>query len=149
MSPATKQVIRGMLREVVWHSDDTLALLGALCPACGFEHKFCVDPDGTGRHGTRDVWTFDGNYDRPTFSPSMLANKNRQEDHHPLCHSFVQNGQWKFLGDCTHDMAGQTVDMIPPDPEMGFERRHGWHLFPWCDPKTGKPASVGGDPLHL
>lgn len=32
------------------------------------------------------------------------------------CHSFVQSGQWQFLTDSAHALAGQTVDMVPlPD----------------------------------
>lgn len=32
------------------------------------------------------------------------------------CHSFIVNGQWQFLGDCAHALAGQTVPMVPvPD----------------------------------
>lgn len=130
--------IRGLLRRVTWYEGGGLAALHALCPACGFEHKFCVDPEGTGRHHT-DVWKFNGDYDRPTFSPSMFANRYGNEPHHPRCHSHVENGRWRFLKDCTHDMAGQTVDMVPPDPDATWQRRHGWHLFPWCDPVTGVP----------
>ena len=97
---------------------------------------FRVDLEGHGKWDS--VWSFNGNYDAPTFSPSMLANKGRQEEHHPICHSFLENGVWRFLGDCTHDMAGQRVPMIPPEPDATFERRHGWHLFPWTDDE-GKP----------
>ena len=32
------------------------------------------------------------------------------------CHSFIQNGQWQFLSDCAHALAGKTVPMEPlPD----------------------------------
>lgn len=32
------------------------------------------------------------------------------------CHSFIREGQWQFLGDCEHKLAGQTVPMVPvPD----------------------------------
>lgn len=33
------------------------------------------------------------------------------------CHSFVANGNIQFLGDCTHELAGQTVRLstLPPD----------------------------------
>ena len=30
-----------------------------------------------------------------------------------VCHSFVTDGLIQFLGDCTHALAGQTVDMPP------------------------------------
>ena len=126
--------IRGMLREVFFYSDgkgnhSEVAELGALCPACTFEHRFRVDLEGHGKWGKHSTWTFDGNYDKPTFSPSMLANKNRLNKEHPICHSFVKNGQWQFLDDCTHEKAGQTVDMIPPDPDMTWKEQHGWHLL--------------------
>ena len=126
--------IVGMLREVHFWSDgkgekhSELAALGALCPACGFEHRFRIDLEGHG-HYKDNVWEFNGDYDKPTFSPSMGANLLRQQEEHPVCHSFVQNGQWKFLDDSTHHMAGQTVDMIPPDPDMTWKEQHGWHLL--------------------
>ena len=132
-------MIRGMLREVYFagdgQDDKVLALLSALCPACGFEHSFRVDLEGHGKWDPNSVWSFDGNYDAPTFYPSMGANLHRNEKYHPVCHSFLQNGVWKFLGDCTHVLANQSVPMIPPDPQSSFEQRHGWNLFPWTDNK--------------
>ena len=133
--------IRGMLRKTLWYKDDRVASLSALCPACGFEHSFNVNLYGDGP-AQQHTWEFDGNYDSPTFSPSMLSNKEQIDSHHPLCHSFVKAGVWEFLADCTHEMAGQEVPMIPPVPDMTFERRHGWHLYPWCDPETGKPLKT-------
>jgi hypothetical protein len=29
----------------------------------------------------------------------------------PLCHSFVRDGRIEFLSDCTHSLAGQTVEL--------------------------------------
>ena len=131
-------MIRGMLREVYWHSsDETVAHLSALCPACGFEHSFRVDLIGHGKWNG-DTWTFNGDYDKPTFSPSMGANLRKNQEQHPVCHSFLRDGVWQFLGDCSHAMANQHVPMIPPEPDATFERRHGWHLFPWTD-DNGKP----------
>ena len=136
--------IRGLLGIAVWHSkDDSIAHLDAFCPACDFVHSFNVDLDGHGKHQPERLWTFNGDYDKPTFRASMLANRDRVDPHHPLCHSFLTDGVWKYLGDCTHAMAGQEVPVPPPDPDMGFERRHGWHLYPWCDPITGKPRKEG------
>ena len=130
-------MIRGMLREVYFHSGGdpearVIAHLDALCPACGFEHSFAVDLEGHGKH-TNQIWSFNGDYDNPTFTPSMLSNRGQREEHHPICHSFVRHGMWQFLGDCTHNMAKYHVPMIPPDPDATFEKRHGWHLFPWTD----------------
>jgi hypothetical protein len=40
-------------------------------------------------------------------------------EYRPLvCHSFVTDGRIQFLGDCTHALAGQTVDLPEwPNPE--------------------------------
>lgn len=36
------------------------------------------------------------------------------------CHSFLKAGRWEFLGDSAHELAGQTVDMVPlPDGWAG------------------------------
>ncbi len=71
-------------------------------------------------------WTFNGDGDRPTFSPSVLVKGTvpiTDEEHaaimtggtiepKPLvCHSFVTNGCIRFLDDCTHALSGQTVDL--------------------------------------
>lgn len=80
-----------------------------LCPACGNGHRFEV-----GR------WSFNGDHQRPTFSPSMLVRvgpmptvpvgrPDAGKVH--VCHSFVENGQIRFLEDCTHELAGQTVPL--------------------------------------
>lgn len=61
-------------------------------------------------------WTFNGDYNRPTFRPSMLLNANapgRQRSHF-----FVTDGRIEYLSDCDHAMAGQTVE-IPEDIRYG------------------------------
>ena len=138
--------IVGMLREVHFHGGEGhVAYLAALCPACGFEHAFSVDLDGHGKwQGNGDAWSFNGDYESPTFSPSMLSNRDSVDEHHPLCHSFLQDGVWQFLEDCTHDMVGQHVAMVPPEPDATFERRHGWHLYPWTDDE-GNPLKEDDD----
>lgn len=91
------------------------------CPGCNEHHGPIVD-------GSRG-WTWNGSLDSPTFSPSILVRgtvRITDEEHarimagekvdpKPLvCHSFVTDGRIKFLSDCTHSLAGQTVDL----PEM-------------------------------
>jgi hypothetical protein len=157
------------------------------CPACEQAHAFTVEVfdrhDGKGKYTHRadgspqPVWQWDGNLERPTFSPSMLAyytvhlcppdyvhsevckdygtdacthighgiewlnpdgslrrvSIDDDRDNPPEgvtevytsglphvadpaygnCHSFLKDGQWQFLSDCAHAMAGQTVDMVP------------------------------------
>jgi hypothetical protein len=49
---------------------------------------------------------------RPTFEPSILISIGNGPDAPRLvCHSFVREGKIQFLGDCTHELAGQTVPL--------------------------------------
>ncbi len=83
------------------------------CPACGYGHFFRTVP-----HEGLPVWTFNGDRDKPTFSPSMLVNARTHVTNPKaiLCHSFVRDGRIEFLSDCSHAMAGQTVDLPEIDP---------------------------------
>lgn len=78
------------------------------CPGCGRAHNISVE--GPGRWG----WNEDGN--APTFTPSVLTRYNgpdagQGEAPPAICHCFVINGRIQFLNDCTHLLAGQTVDL--------------------------------------
>jgi Family of unknown function (DUF6527) len=90
------------------------------CPGCRSGHQIRVDP------AFGSAWGFNGNGDAPTFTPSVLVQGSQrltEEEHQrvmagetiktgPLvCHSFVTDGRIQFLGDCTHDLVGQTVDL--------------------------------------
>ena len=81
------------------------------CPACGHGHLFNTTPARPGG----PTWAFNGNFERPTFTPSMLVfdlgNPAEGIARRTICHSFVTNGQIKYLDDCAHAMKGQTVDL--------------------------------------
>lgn len=55
-------------------------------------------------------WEWNGDVERPTLSPSILT-KNQMG----VCHSFVRDGRIQFLNDCTHEYAGQTLDLLEVD----------------------------------
>lgn len=58
------------------------------------------------------VHQFNGNLERPTFSPSLLMTYDYGEDHRRyVCHSFVRDGCIQFLDDCTHPLKGQTIEL--------------------------------------
>lgn len=60
-------------------------------------------------------WYFNGDFERPTFSPSMLiqyGDNENPETGHVREHFFVRDGKIEYLPDCHHDMKGKTVDMI-------------------------------------
>lgn len=97
--------------------------LGFWCPGCKEMHAVRVPPHP-------HAWGFNGNFDKPTFTPSVLVTGKRRmtEDEYlrvrsgekleipdSRCHSFVTDGNIQFLSDCTHDLAGQTIALQPPD----------------------------------
>ena len=101
------------------------------CPGCDECHQVGVEAPAT------LIWGFNGNGDAPTFTPSILVRSVRidggdeeieriidtyrlpQEREamladkriNTVCHSYVTDGRIKFLGDCTHTLVGQTVDL--------------------------------------
>ena len=59
------------------------------------------------------IHRFNGDVLAPTLSPSLLQSRTEGEDHVPyVCHSFVVDGRIQFLGDCTHPLANQTVELL-------------------------------------
>lgn len=93
------------------------------CPGCEQMHVFAVDQPF--RNGAR--WTYDGNEEAPTFSPSMnirvgpYPNDEERAGEFDVCHYFLRAGRIEFLGDCTHTLKGQTVQ-LPELPERHRDR---------------------------
>jgi hypothetical protein len=57
-------------------------------------------------------WTWNGSLELPTFQPSIHVRIVDSKDRvRSVCHSFVTDGRIQFLNDCTHSLAGQTVDL--------------------------------------
>ncbi len=80
------------------------------CPACKHAHVFYTTPEAEALGYPR--WTFNGDAERPTFRASMLVYEPRLKgSRRTICHSFVTDGQIRYLDDCAHAMAGQTVDL--------------------------------------
>lgn len=99
--------------------------VGFWCPGCSCQHTISVEG--------QSPWGFNGDGDAPTFTPSVLVTTGHYlSTHKPgdpcwcqyeerfgrkspfsclRCHSFVTAGRIQFLGDCTHALAGQTLDL--------------------------------------
>ena len=79
------------------------------CLGCNCHHGIWVDKP----NDNKAQWTFDGNMENPTFSPSLLIREKfstpGKADY--VCHSFIRNGSIQYLNDCTHKLAGQTVEL--------------------------------------
>jgi hypothetical protein len=86
------------------------------CPGCDAAHAFNISST---TNIDVPIWQWDGNEEKPTFSPSYMVVWKGYEDGSAVtkvCHSFLRNGVWEFLTDCTHELAGQHVPMVPlPD----------------------------------
>lgn len=88
-------------------------------------------------HMVNEGWTFNGDFVKPTFTPSILVRSGHYMDGHTgdscwctwntahpddpapfkcyRCHSYVTDGKIQYLNDCTHELAGQTIDLKPID----------------------------------
>lgn len=78
------------------------------CPGCGYAHKI----NTVKRDDGWPVWGFNHNLESPTVTPSILVTYDHGENYEKkVCHSFVKDGKIQFLSDCTHKLAGQTVEL--------------------------------------
>ena len=101
------------------------------CPGCKASHQI-QHGDGPGER-----WRWNGDAEKPTFSPSVLVRGIRGDMNEAeraayddafekcgrtsailsdtrfttVCHSYVTDGRIQFLSDCTHLLAGQAVPM--------------------------------------
>lgn len=78
------------------------------CPGCQEAHMVQV---GGIHEGPK--WEWNGSLELPTFAPSILVRYGDQPGD-KRCHSFVRDGRIQFLQDCSHALAGQTVDLPKP-----------------------------------
>jgi hypothetical protein len=82
------------------------------CPGCEDNHQIDVEK-----------WGFNNDYEKPTFTPSYLTwldpnpkadpkyDKDGKFRNGFRCHSFITDGSIRYLDDCTHKLAGKTVEL--------------------------------------
>lgn len=93
------------------------ALLVIACPACdGQLHGMRILPP----FEPNRQWVFDGNFEKPTLTPSVNIRTGKYVDpkfedsggvESKICHFFITNGQISYCSDSTHDKAGMTLDL--------------------------------------
>jgi hypothetical protein len=81
------------------------------CPGCQSMHPYRVVS------ATRPRWDFNGDMEKPTFTPSLLCNKDWPERR---CHLFLTAGKLHYCGDCYHTLKGQVVDLPDIPQESGW-----------------------------
>lgn len=97
---------------VVKKIDKAPGLFQVECPGCDMPHQIHTQHHS----GNGANWSFNDNMEKPTFSPSLLVRFTwGEEQKENICHSYIKDGQWQFLNDCTHELAGQTVAMLEVD----------------------------------
>jgi hypothetical protein len=109
---------KGKLHRVVRLVGGGDQLLGYMieCPGCALN----TAPGASQHHviwvgeanGQRATWSFNGDMEHPTFSPSVRVSWEEGEDRKSrCCHFFVRGGWIEFCADSTHALAGQTVPL--------------------------------------
>jgi hypothetical protein len=98
----TKKLWRGSHKGSITH-------LGFWCCGCESYHAYQVKPV----YETDKVWSFNGDEDNPTFSPSLVVELPGKR-----CHLFVRDGKIEYLADCSHHLAGKTVELLAEPPEI-------------------------------
>lgn len=87
------------------------------CPGCGSGHLLPFKH--TKAYHTGPLWTFNGDVDNPTFSPSIRSRYNfrgqTDPQTHDVCHFHIKNGQFEFCSDSTHELSGKTAPMADTD----------------------------------
>ena len=101
------------------------------CRASCQWHEFPKNPTAKGHR-----WSFNGDLENPTFSPSMNETRNWPGPHHnpdapsSRCHFIVSNGRISYCSDCTHDLRGQSfpLEEWPPEKVAYYAelKEHGW-----------------------
>ena len=92
------------------------------CPGCQGLHAPVMRCPEHGGPPDGPVWDGDPWSEPFTMSPSLLVHSGPP---HPRCHSFILEGQWQFLTDSEHPLAGQTVP-LEPLPNW-IHRKTDWH----------------------
>lgn len=83
------------------------------CPGCKEPHFYQTSGS--------PAWQFNGDLERPTFTPSLL-NTTRRGDVDHTCHLFLTDGNLQFGADCSHEYRAQTVPL--PDWEREENAMH-------------------------
>ncbi len=101
-------------------------MLSFICPGCDKPHAIRT----TGPY----AWSWNNDFNNPTINPSVLTKSTQLSEegerqykewcknNYPktvkefdkkqtICHLFIREGMIEYLSDCTHSLAGQTVEL--------------------------------------
>lgn len=111
-------------RTTVYTDGERVASWFLWCPGCETLHR--INEDDGGSH-SEPVWhIIDRSEEGFTVSPSILVTWTVTQTGQQLeqrCHSFVRNGQWEFLSDCTHHLRGTSGVPLVDLPDWFLTRQ--------------------------
>jgi hypothetical protein len=80
------------------------------CEGCGYEHAFALLSEG-GHH------KFNGDLNNPFVAPSLVEDKVPNK----RCHSHIEHGFIRYLGDCWHHLKNDKIEL--PDVDQRIAER--------------------------
>ena len=101
----------------------------AWCPACDTYHLF------------DSRWTHNGDFNKPSFTPSMHINADQSDS----CHSFLTDGIWHYCSDSKHEYAnknialpweGETLHILPINDLRDHDEKDDGSC--WCTPSIAQ-----------
>lgn len=103
-----------MSSKLVKHESPGILGYSHWCSACKHCHTFYIQCNN-------HTWTFDGNVNSPTFSPSMLEYYTQKNgERKTLCHYILTSEVMNYCGDSPHELSGKSVPLEDIPSEYGF-----------------------------
>lgn len=102
--------------KLVKHESEGVEAYSHWCTACQECHTFYIQDQGP------EKWSFNGNVDRPTFSPSMKLYRigKKKDEERTLCHYILTDGVMNYCNDSPHAFAGKSVPLEDIPDHWGF-----------------------------
>lgn len=88
---------------------ESAGVLVIYCKGCKSKHYIHTKE----KNSNNAIWSFNNDYNKPTFSPSIHITVDLQPDDEvkTLCHFFINDGMIQYLDDCAHELKGQTIEL--------------------------------------
>ena len=80
------------------------------CNGCDGKHYINTKE----RNHNNALWRFNGDVSVPTFTPSVNISGKYEDDGMEIlyrCHFTITSGTMKYESDCTHSLAGTTIEL--------------------------------------
>lgn len=90
-----------LIRRITWRPANETYGYSFWCPGCEELHVFTTSGDKR--------WTFDGDMEKPTFTPSLRCLKGTPRK--TTCHLNLTAGVLVFHNDSPHALAGQKIPL--------------------------------------